>query len=85
MATRAYECEQPRSGNGRRRGAKRTSGATLGRGAQRAAAAMHERGFQSLMSGARALRKYAIMRCDFNLGNCACVCQTGTKGDSFRK
>eukprot|EP00965_Chrysotila_dentata_P082249 2714382-Pleurochrysis_carterae.AAC.1 len=25
-----------------------------------------------------------LMRCECNLGNCACECQTATKGDSFR-
>eukprot|EP00965_Chrysotila_dentata_P123935 4096576-Pleurochrysis_carterae.AAC.3 len=41
------------------------------KGAQRAVTAMRERGFQSLESGARALRKYA---CDENalLETCAC-------------
>eukprot|EP00965_Chrysotila_dentata_P186516 6158232-Pleurochrysis_carterae.AAC.2 len=40
-------------------GAKRTYGAALGRGVQRAAAAMRERELKSLGSGAQALRKYA--------------------------
>eukprot|EP00965_Chrysotila_dentata_P219287 6191042-Pleurochrysis_carterae.AAC.1 len=46
-------------GAGAGAGAKRTYGAALGQVAKRAAAAMRERGFQSLVSGARTLRKYA--------------------------
>eukprot|EP00965_Chrysotila_dentata_P164757 5440345-Pleurochrysis_carterae.AAC.4 len=61
--TIGFDTNSRRSGSGAGTGAGRTYEAAPVRGAQRAAAAMRKRGFQSLGSGARALRKYA---CDAN-------------------
>eukprot|EP00965_Chrysotila_dentata_P253385 6211207-Pleurochrysis_carterae.AAC.2 len=62
-----------------------TGVAPVEQGAQRAAAAMRERGIQSLGDGARALRKYA---CDatetWETMHVSVNCQTATKGNSFR-
>eukprot|EP00965_Chrysotila_dentata_P227406 6195997-Pleurochrysis_carterae.AAC.1 len=53
------------------------------KGAQRAAVAMRERGFQSMGSGARALRKYACEQI-CNLGNFACEQRNGTRDDTYK-
>eukprot|EP00965_Chrysotila_dentata_P249230 6208793-Pleurochrysis_carterae.AAC.1 len=54
------------------RGQSASTGRLWEGGAQRAAAAMRERGFQSLNSGARAQAPQVRIRCGCNLGSCAC-------------